>query len=39
VAFGAFFMVFGVASYAHGYNSGLTLFTLGFICTFGFAGL
>jgi hypothetical protein len=32
-------MLFGVVSYAHGYTSGLTLFTLGFITTFGCAGL
>jgi len=39
VAFGSFFMLFGTALFAHSYNAGLTLLILGFIMTFGFAGL
>ncbi len=39
VAFGAFFMLFGLTLYAHGFNVGFSLFVVGFLATFVNAGL
>jgi hypothetical protein len=39
VAFGAFFMLFGLTLYAHGFTVGFSLFVVGFLATFVNAGL